>query len=142
LATEPVPEGARVAHLDVVSDPSAVGEARRFLRQALGGWGIGEDMADTAVLCLSELVTNALIHTHAGCAVRVLLDQGVLTTAVRDNGAHDVPPADPVAEPPGDPLDDPLRVHGRGLHLVDALASRWGSELDSVGTTVWFVLEP
>ena len=142
LATEPVPDGALVAHCDVPSDPSAVGEARWFLRETLRGWDIDEDTTDTAVLCLSELVTNALIHTHAGCAVRVLLDQGVLTTAVRDNGANDIAPVDPLDDPLDDPLEDPLEVHGRGLHVVDALASRWGSELDTVGTTVWFVLEP
>ena len=39
------------------------------------------------------------------------------------------------------PLDDPLQVHGRGLQLVDSLVARWGSERDSAGTTVWFVLE-
>ena len=134
LATEPVPAGAHVADRDVRSDPSDVGEARRFLRETLAGWGIDAETVDSAVLCLSELVTNALIHTGAGCAVRVLLDQGVLTTMVRDNGARQVSPAEP--------LEDPLRVHGRGLHVVDALATRWGSDLDTVGTTVWFVLEP
>jgi anti-sigma regulatory factor (Ser/Thr protein kinase) len=134
LSSEPVPVGAMVAHHDVVSDPSAVGGARRFLRETLHGWAIDDDTTDSAVLCLSELVTNALIHTNDGCAVRVLLDQGVLTTTVRDNGARDAVPAEP--------LEDPLRVHGRGLHVVDALATRWGSDLDTVGTTVWFVLEP
>ena len=37
---------------------------------------------------------------------------------------------------------DPLAVHGRGLQIVDACSTRWGSELDAVGMTVWFVLEP
>ena len=37
--------------------------------------------------------------------------------------------------------DDPLRVFGRGLVLVDALADSWGSEADVTGTTSWFVLE-
>jgi anti-sigma regulatory factor (Ser/Thr protein kinase) len=134
LSSEPVPAGAMVAHHEVVSHPSAVREARQFLRGTLRAWGMDEDTTDSAVLCLSELVTNALIHTNAGCAVRVLLDQGVLTTTVRDNGVRDAAPAES--------LEDPLRVHGRGLHVVDALAVRWGSDLDTVGTTVWFVLEP
>jgi hypothetical protein len=49
---------------------------------------------------------------------------------------------------PGSPPDlrepdssDPLQVHGRGLQLVDALASRWGSERDAHGFSAWFVLE-
>ena len=53
---------------------------------------------------------------------------------MRDRGGHA-----PDAAPDDDP--DPLRVHGRGLQLVEALADRWGSERDAVGTTVWFSLE-
>lgn len=107
---------------------------RRFRRRTLDDWRIDEETTDTAVLCLSELVTNAVIHAHAGCVVRVLLEQGILTTTVRDTGTPDATSVEQ--------LDDPLRVHGRGLQLLDALATRWGSELDTVGTTVWFVLEP
>jgi anti-sigma regulatory factor (Ser/Thr protein kinase) len=132
LAREPVPPGARVGVHEVPPDLRAVADARRFLRDTLAGWRVDEDTIDTAVLCLSELVTNALIHTHAGCELRVLLDHGVLTTTIRDGGAGGL-------ERRG---GDPLGVHGRGLHVVDVLAARWGSRLDSVGTTVWFVLEP
>jgi anti-sigma regulatory factor (Ser/Thr protein kinase) len=133
LSGEEVPPGAVVGHHEVSPDPAAVGEARRFLRSTLSGWGVDDDTTETAALCVSELVTNALIHTHAGCALRVLLDQGVLTTTVRDNGTRGVAPTEP--------LDDPLRVHGRGLGIVEALATRWGSELDTDGTSVWFVLD-
>lgn len=134
LSDEPVPPGAVVAVHDVPPDPATVAEARRFLRSTLHGWGIDEQTTDTAVLCLSELVTNAVIHAHAGCVVRVLLEQDTLTTTVRDSGTQDAASVEPLA--------DPLRVHGRGLQLVDTLATRWGSELDTLGTTVWFVLEP
>jgi anti-sigma regulatory factor (Ser/Thr protein kinase) len=130
---EPVPAGAVVAVHDVPPDPAAVAQARRFLRRTLHDWAIDDDTTDTAVLCLSELVTNAMVHAHTDCVVRVLLEEGVLTTTVRDGGSPDAASAGPPEEP--------LRVHGRGLLLVDALASRWGSELDTVGTTVWFVLE-
>jgi anti-sigma regulatory factor (Ser/Thr protein kinase) len=133
LADAPVPSGAKAAHHDVPPDPAAVSGARRFLRRTLQGWGVDDDTSDTAVLCLSELVTNAVIHTHAGCSVSVLLDDGVLATVVRDSGV-----ADDTAD---EARDEPLRVHGRGLQLVDALVARWGSELDASGTTVWFVLE-
>ena len=89
--------------------------------------------ADNARTVVSELVTNALLHTHAGCSVRVVLDRGVLTTSVRDAGVRGVRHA-PAPE-------EPLQVHGRGLQLVESLSSRWGSDLDSSGTTVWFVLD-
>ncbi len=134
LAAEPVPPGAVAAFHDVPPDPASVGAARRFLRHTLREWGVDDDTTDAAVLCLSELVTNALIHTPAGCAVRVLLDRGILTTTVRDAGRSDLASAEP--------LEDPLRVHGRGLQLVGAVATRWGSELGTTGTTIWFVLEP
>jgi anti-sigma regulatory factor (Ser/Thr protein kinase) len=130
---EEVPPGAAAAVFDVGPDPAAVGSARRFLRGTLSDWGVDEESTDTAVLCLSELVTNALIHTEAGCSVRIVLDRDVLTTSVRDLGNRDAMAVEP--------LVDPLQVHGRGLQIVDALATRWGSTLDRGGTTVWFVLD-
>ena len=133
LSDEPVPLGASVAFHDVPPDAGAVADARRFLRRTLVDWGVDEAATDAAALCLSELVTNAVIHARTGCTVRILLEDGVLTTTVRDGGAREAPP--------DDVGDDPLQVHGRGLQLVEALAARWGSEVDTDGTTVWFVLD-
>ena len=124
--------GGLAADHEVAPEAAAVSEARRFLRGTLHDWEVDEETADTAVLCLSELVTNAVIHSHAGCSVRVQLDEGVLTVTVRDSGRAD---AQTVEQ-----LEDSLRVHGRGLQVVEALASRWGYELDLEGTTVWFEL--
>ncbi len=142
LRDQPVGRGVEVSDLDVDAHPSAVGETRRHLRRTLLAWGVDEDVVDTAVLCLSEVVTNAIVHTGAGAELRATLDQGLLTVTVRDRGRHAGDrPLDPTGD--RDPADepDPLRVHGRGLQVLDALADRWGSELDQVGTTVWFVLE-
>ena len=135
LAGEPVPEGALAATYSVAADPRAVAEARHLAVTTLTSWGVDEGTVSNAVLCLSELVTNAVIHTDAECEVRIVLDQGVLTTAVRDGGSN-------VVVDPSRVTVDPLAVHGRGLQLVDAFSTRWGSQLDAVGMTVWFVLEP
>ncbi|WP_083707146.1 ATP-binding protein [Intrasporangium flavum] len=135
LTDEPVPEGAMAATYRVVAHPSAVGPARGFMRSSLSGWGVDADTIEDAVLCLSELVTNAVIHTESGCELRVVLDHGVLTTTIRDGGSSRVVDLSRVSV-------EPLAVHGRGLQIVSAVASRWGSELDAVGMTVWFVLEP
>jgi anti-sigma regulatory factor (Ser/Thr protein kinase) len=135
LGAEPVPQGAHVADYLVTADPRAVGPARHFVTSTLTAWGVGPDTIDNAVLCLSELVTNAVIHTDADCELRVVLDDGVLTTTVRDGGSS-------VVVDPMHVTGDPLAVHGRGLQIVDACSTRWGSELDAVGMTVWFVLEP
>lgn len=133
-----VPEGALTTSVLLEGDPRATGAARRFLREHLRAWGVDDEAVDDAQLCLSELVTNAVVHAGTASELRVVLDQGVLTVTVRDLGGLGKPSA---GEPhPSEDLD-PLRVYGRGLQLVDALADRWGSERDAVGTTVWFALE-
>ena len=135
LAAQPVPPGAQVTTHFVTADPRAVAHARHLVLETLEAWGVEEDTMDTAILCLNELVTNAIMHTESGCELRVVLDRGVLTTTVRDGGST-------VVVDPTNVAVDPLAVHGRGLQLVDASSTRWGSELDAGGMTVWFVLEP
>lgn len=130
---EATPPGALVARREVVPHPAAVGEARRFVRDVLRGWGVDQDLMDTAVLCVSELVTNAVIHAQTDCSVRMVLERDLLTATVQDHGTQD--------EASAAQLDEHLQVHGRGLEVVGALASRWGYELDGRGTTVWFVLD-
>lgn len=135
LEEEPVPPGAHVVTHSVAADPRAVAGARHFALATLAGWGVDQRSVDIAILCLSELVTNAIMHTDTGCDLRLVLDRGVLTTTVRDGGST-------VVVDPSSVTVDPLAVHGRGLQIVDALATRWGSDLDAVGMSVWFVLEP
>jgi anti-sigma regulatory factor (Ser/Thr protein kinase) len=129
----PVPPGAAVAVHEVPGDLAAVGQARRSIRRTLAAWGLGDDQVDSATLALSELITNAVLHAHGGCVVRVVLADGVLLATVRDGGVAGVVPAGPVG--------DPLRVHGRGLQVVEALTSRWGHDVGADGTTVWFELD-
>jgi anti-sigma regulatory factor (Ser/Thr protein kinase) len=133
LREEELSADAEVAFHEVPPTPAAVRTARHFLDDTLARWQVPETVRDTAVLCLSELVTNALLHTHTGCEVRALLQDGLLTTTVRDRGRGLAPqgPAD----------DGPLRVHGRGLELVELLSHAWGSRRGPVGTTVWFTLQ-
>lgn len=127
------PPGARVALLAVASDPAAVGTARRELHDTLSAWEVDPEVAETAALCMSELATNAVVHADSGCHVQVSWDAGTLTVEVRNPGG---PPQLPAPD-----SSDPWQVHGRGLQLVDALASRWGSERDADGFSAWFVLE-
>lgn len=129
---EPVP-GALVVRLTVGSEPAAVGCARRELRTTLARWGFDRDTADTVALCMSELVTNSVLHAASGCRVQVTNDAGTVTVEVRDAGpGTDVRPPD---------ASNPLRVDGRGLQLVDALASRWGSSRDGSGFSAWFMMD-
>lgn len=133
-----IPEGSLTTSVLLEGEPRATGAARRFLRGHLRTWGVDDDASDDAQLCLSELVTNAVVHAGTASELRVVLDGGLLTVTVRDLGGLGKPAT---GEPsPSEDLD-PLRVYGRGLQLVDALSDRWGSERDVTGTTVWFALE-
>lgn len=115
-------------------DATASGRARRFLRATLEEWGLDADTVDTAELCVSELVTNAVIHSGTAPEVVARFDGELLTVLVQDHGArgtvHQVEDYDAEA------------ISGRGLTLVDALATAWSAEHSSDGTTVWFELEP
>jgi anti-sigma regulatory factor (Ser/Thr protein kinase) len=126
---------ARRASRTLEDDPQAAGIARRFLRETLAEWEVEDDPVDTAELCLSELVTNAVIHAGATSELTLTLDAGLLTVAVRDHGGSGGPDAQVVED------EDPMRVFGRGLVLVDALSDSWGSARDAVGTTSWFVVD-
>lgn len=112
--------------------------ARRFLRQRIAAWGLPEEAAATAELCLSEVVTNAVVHAASPAQLRVTRSAGTLEVRVRDHGG---PPrghllATPVAED-----GEELSVHGRGLMLIDSLASAWGVDARADGTCVWFRID-
>jgi anti-sigma regulatory factor (Ser/Thr protein kinase) len=129
---EPDDGDATSGRLVLDDDPRSAGVARRFLCDFLQQAGLPEEIIANAELCLSELVTNALLHAGGRAELRLTLDRS-LFVSVRDHGR----PTD------AESLDDadPLRVHGRGLLLVEALADRWGTERDGGGRTVWFSLD-
>ena len=127
------PAGATVAVHEVPGELAAVGQARRWVRRTLAAWGLDDDEVETVTLCVSELIANAVLHAQGGCVVRVVMADKVLRVTVRDGGVAGVVPT-------GVP-DDPLRVHGRGLQVVEALSSRWGHEAGSDGASVWFELD-
>ncbi len=121
------------ASLTLEPDPRSAGAARRFLRANLAEWGVDDEVVDSAELCVSELVTNVIMHAGTPCHLTVHLEEGSVGVLVRDGGeasADAVPTTD----------EDPLRVSGRGLTLIDALRQRWGTHTDEHGTIAWFVL--
>jgi anti-sigma regulatory factor (Ser/Thr protein kinase) len=92
---------------------------------------------DTADLCVTELVANAIAYTRSGLpggivAVTVRATGDGWLVQVRDDGAVSVPHLE--AEPAG------LAEHGHGLRLVDVLADEWGSDGGPDGRTVWFLV--
>jgi anti-sigma regulatory factor (Ser/Thr protein kinase) len=124
------------ATLTVPGRPRYVARAREFVSIALGG---DHPCAEALTIIVSELVTNSVVHSRSG------LDGGTVTITLRpspgaglgvhphrvrvevtDDGAAGLPVLRPVAM---------CEVGGRGLHLVDALASAWNCARDPAGTT-------
>lgn len=103
------------------------GAARRFVAEALRGWGYERALLDTAQLVTSELATNAVVHSHNQFSVLIAAGGSAVRISVRDCNA-----VTPAPLPP-----DPDAITGRGLQLVGAVASDWGTELAPDGKTVW-----
>lgn len=126
------------ARVELEGDPRAAGATRRFLREHLEHWGVDDDTIESAQLCASELVNNVIMHARSAFELNAHLEDRALTVTVRDLGGGapgEARPHAPVVD------EDAMRVFGRGLTLVDAIADRWGSEADAYGTIAWFVLE-
>ncbi len=104
-----VPGGAaaeRRFRFELAAHPGSPAQARRLTRARLSGWSVCEDTCDTAVLVVSELVTNAIVHTASSHIVCELHDgDDLVRIAVRDEGCA-----------PGEPHPSPQRPdeeHGR-----------------------------
>ncbi|MGW0884935.1 ATP-binding protein [Streptomyces sp. NPDC002671] len=112
----------------------SVSRARTLLREQATSWKLPDEVTETAVLLLSELMTNAYRHAKVSPGreiwTRVILETDRLRVSVAD--ANDRLPTPREAS-----ADDET---GRGLHLVAALADNWGAEPRTcgIGKTVWF----
>jgi anti-sigma regulatory factor (Ser/Thr protein kinase) len=93
---------------------------------------VDDDTRDTAALLTTELVSNAIRHTGEELVVSVQVAGGRVRVGVADS-SHRRPQLVQVGR---------RDTSGRGLHLVDAMADRWGVDPDErgLGKTVWFEL--
>jgi hypothetical protein len=89
------------------------------------------DKAATAVLLLTELVSNALRHGEDAIRVRVELAGTRLLVDVSDTG-HRMPTLRAVGA---------TETSGRGLRLVESLSDEWGVHVQDRGKSVWFALD-
>jgi anti-sigma regulatory factor (Ser/Thr protein kinase) len=108
-----------------------VGEARSFVRDALAATDAPAVIVDSAVLLISELATNVTLHARTDLQVTIRFEDGTLWGEVRDWNSR-------LPQPCMTPDD---ATTGRGLALVENLASRWGIERDDGGKIVWFTLD-
>jgi anti-sigma regulatory factor (Ser/Thr protein kinase) len=124
------PQGAdRIAILPLTGDRAMVAHSRRFTRETLADWGLTA-LADWAELLTSELITNALVHAGSPTQLRLFCNR-VLTVEVADRGSAAPRIRRAHTEDEG----------GRGIHLVNELAHRWGTRRTRDGKVVWFELE-
>ena len=107
------------------SPAEARAQVKRFAAQhdLLGQAGV-------ALLVLSELVTNAVLHGAEPIQVCVTSDGTSLRIEVSDGDTH----TGRIAPQPHRPSD---QAGGRGLHIVNSLAREWGVTNDGTGKTVW-----
>ncbi len=131
-ARQEVWSGVVTEVLDAV--PASVGLARRSVEEALTAWGldVSEDLVTTMALLVSELVTNAVRYA-SGNAVELLTRRGP--------GALWVEVGDADTRVPRLRHAAPEDEGGRGLALVQALATSWGSRSTLDGKVVWFRLD-
>jgi len=123
----------------MVAQPASVPAVRRFVDDALSGWG-RDDLVDDVGLSVTELATNATLHSDSAYFdVELRADPDAVRLSVVDRGTmptHAVAARGELAvatvEQP-----DAESMTGRGLFIVSALASTWGIEELPVGTRVW-----
>jgi anti-sigma regulatory factor (Ser/Thr protein kinase) len=122
---------AAVSHR-FVAEPEAAPAARRVLERLL--WNLDPGEVQVAALLTTELIANSIEHgtgTPGSVHLQVALTAGRLRVEVGDDGSGFVP----AARSPDAPLDSHW-----GLHLVEALADRWGVVAEP-RTVVWFELD-
>ncbi len=100
---------------------------------ARSGIELDETLAESVILIVSELVTNAVVHTGEPAVLSLRLP-GVLAESP---GTVRVEVADISNRPPQPRHADGDATHGRGLELVDGLASRWGWQPEGAGKRIW-----
>ena len=146
------------------AEPIMVSEARRLASDTFASWDMDRGQAELACLLVSEVVTNAVLHASITPSPVRRYDFGPEPDTVAAPGTPDSPAH---AGPAGRPRQFALRLRrgaesvwvevfdpdlrlprlrsatatdegGRGLYLVEQLATRWGSRPTPEGKAVWF----
>jgi PAS domain S-box-containing protein len=117
--------------LTLPSLPASVGEARRFVATGLTDHKLDEQLVEVGVLLTSEIVTNAVVHctSHVRLRLTVVDGEGALVEAY---DACNLVPMQRQA--------DEDSVTGRGLAMVELLASGYGTASADRGKVVWFTV--
>ncbi|MCU1672432.1 MAG: stage sporulation protein [Frankiales bacterium] len=115
------------------ADGRSASAARRIIEAAVEEAQLG-NLVDEALLLVTELVTNAVVHAGTELDLVVSTDGPTLRVEVSDRSPGALPV---VREAPAE-----TREGGRGIFLLDALATEWGTRHFGTGKSVWFQLGP
>jgi GAF domain-containing protein/anti-sigma regulatory factor (Ser/Thr protein kinase) len=129
LAGEYATAPSRSAGIEVPAEPTAPGRVRHWMTAQLTRWQVPESVIGAAVLCTSELTTNALLHAGTAARVEVDLSPERLLVSVADSGTRGTVTR---------AHTDRLSSRGRGLGLIEQLSDAWGTDPTVRGSTVWF----
>lgn len=129
LAVERAVALSRSATMLVPAEPTGPSRVRQWMTARLRDWSVPEPVVGAAILCTSELTTNALLHAGTPAQVRVDLNAERLLVSVADTGTRGT-----VIRAHADTMSS----RGRGLGLIEDLSDSWGTDPTVRGTTVWF----
>ncbi|MFI7577819.1 ATP-binding protein [Micromonospora sp. NPDC049497] len=119
----------RRAHLSLPADRQSPAAARRLVAAHCRAWGM-HSTADRAMVIASELISNAVLHAATEVDITATALSGSLRISVRDRAVGTPRPA-AVTD------SGQLSEGGRGLPIVNALATDWGFFAFGDGKTVW-----
>ncbi|WP_189078786.1 ATP-binding SpoIIE family protein phosphatase [Mangrovihabitans endophyticus] len=129
LAVEHAVALSRSATMQVAAEPTGPSRVRQWMTNRLREWSVPEAVIGAAILCTSELTTNALLHAGTPAQVHIDLSAERLLVSVADTGTRgSVTRA----------RTDALSSRGRGLGLIEELSDAWGTDPTVRGSTVWF----
>ena len=111
----------------------APGLAREATRDALSTWHVAH-LEETALLLVSELVTNVVRHARARVLAMALWLEPERASLLIE--VHDADPHEPRPRTPGR-----LEEGGFGFVLIEALAGKWGARQTESGKAVWVELD-
>lgn len=112
--------------IDLPPEPSSATRARQLARERLQA-SCPDETLDTVALLVTELVTNAILHARTPLQLTLESRPGQVRICVQDSSR----------ERPTVRRYDSDAVTGRGLALVEHLASSWGVETTTTGKVVW-----
>ncbi|MHA5049635.1 ATP-binding SpoIIE family protein phosphatase [Streptomyces sp. SD15] len=125
------PTVRRAALTVAQAEPERIAGARQQLRELLHDWAC-EDQRDSAVLLVSEMLTNVLVHTDADAQLVAEVTGGPDDRRMRvevTDASDDLPHR----RHPGE-----LASSGRGLVIMELLAEAWGVDPRGEGKSIWF----